>query len=208
MYIQPISNNEISFCRNPMKPNSWSSFKNSVKQKVFDALPNADFKNPSEGIKKVNERISRPAENRAIMGVTAIALQPAIDGSNKKVDEKTRKMSVYRTIAKIVVGTLVGIIVRGSAYSLVKNMTNINGTGKYSKYLLPSEHIKSLKENPEFLANYRSALSTATAICAMIFTNFAIDAPLTVKLTNRLTKNLRETENVAQKEQKQEVKYV
>ena len=207
MYIQPISNNEISFCRNPMKPNSWSSFKNSVKQKVFDALPNADFKNPSEAIKKVNERISRPAENRAIMGVTAIALQPSIDGSNKKVDEKTRKMSVCRTIAKIVVGTLVGIIVRGSAYSLVKNMTNFNGTGKYSKFLLPSKHIESLKNNPEFLANYRSALSTATAICAMMFTNFAIDAPLTVKLTNRLTKNLKETSDDTQPKQKMEVKY-
>ena len=190
-----------------MKPNSWSSFKNRVKQKVFDALPNADFKNPSESIKRVNERISRPAENRAIMGVTAIALQPAIDGSNKKVDEKTRKMSVCRTIAKIVVGTLVGIIVRGSAYSLVKNMTNFNGTGKYSKFLLPSKHIESLKNNPEFLANYRSALSTATAICAMMFTNFAIDAPLTVKLTNRLTKNLKETSDDTQPKQKMEVKY-
>ena len=38
--------------------------------------------------------------------------QPFIDASNKNVDEKTRKVSVARTIAKIIAGTLTGYFVR------------------------------------------------------------------------------------------------
>ena len=188
MYIQPISENNISMRGKP-SPKSWKAAAERIKQKVFDALPDATFKDTSKFWKTVDSRISRPAENRAIMGLTALAMQPIIDASNKKVDDKTRKTSICRTISKIVVGTLVGICVRGSAYHLVKNMTNVNGTSKFSKLLLPKKYIHELVREPKFLENYRSALSTGTAILAMLVTNFAIDAPLTVKMTNSLKKN-------------------
>ena len=42
-----------------------------------------------------------------------------------------------------------------------------------------------MTKDAKLLKNYRSALSTAVAILAMCFTNFAIDAPLTVYLTNK-----------------------
>ena len=187
MYIQPISENNISMYGKP-HPSSWKAMTDRIKQKLFNAAPNATFNDTSKFWKGVDSRISRPAENRAIMGATALALQPAIDASNKKVDEKTRKTSICRTISKIVVGTLVGICVRGSAYKLVKNMTNINGTSKFSKALLPKKYIEELANEPKFLENYRSALSTGSAILAMLVTNFAIDAPLTVKMTNLLKK--------------------
>ena len=184
-------------------PNSWKAITNRIKQKLFDAVPDATFKDTSKFWRNVDSRISRPAENRAIMGVTALALQPAIDASNKKVDEKTRKISICRTISKIVVGALVGICVRGSAYNLVKNMTNINGTTKFSKSLLPKKYIEEIAKEPKFLENYRSALSTGTAILVMLVTNFAIDAPLTVKMTNKLKKKF-----VEGKEQSLNVKEV
>ena len=119
------------------------------------------------------------------MGATALATQPAIDYYNHKVDQETREISRNRTIAKILVGTLVGIIVRGSCYKLVQKMTDLVGKGKYSKALIPQKYYDEFFKNPKLLENYRSALSTGSAICAMCFTNFAIDAPLTVRATNK-----------------------
>lgn len=194
MYIQPISDNNISMYGKKPNPNSWKAITDRIKQKLFDAVPDATFNDTSKFWRTVDSRISRPAENRAIMGVTALALQPGIDASNKKVDEKTRKISICRTISKIVVGALVGICVRGSVYKLVEKMTNINGTGKLSKALLPKKYIEELTKEPKFLENYRSALSTGSAILVMLVTNFAIDAPLTVKMTNALKKKFVEEE--------------
>ena len=120
------------------------------------------------------------------MGATAIVTQPLIDINNKKVDEETRRISRNRTIAKILVGTGVGICIRGSCYELVQKMTNLEGKSKFSKRLLPNAYIKEFIEKPKFLKNYRSALSTALAILVMSVTNFVIDAPLTAILTNKL----------------------
>lgn len=197
MYIQPAVNNNISMQAKPGNIGNLNSFKNRVKQKIIDVLPSIEFKNPTELIKKIDERISRPAENRAIMGFTAILLQPMIDWCNMKVDDETRRVSICRTIAKIIIGTTVGIFVRGSVYKLIKNMTNLNGTTRSSRLFLPEKYINDMLNNPKFLENYRSALSTSTAIGVMLFTNFAIDAPLTAKLTNYFIKK---SENKSLKE--------
>lgn len=182
MYIQPNYNNV-----NMRGSEKNSGFWKRLKQKALDAVPESTFKDGTKKVakwKKYDEAASNPAKNRLIMGVTALATQPAIDYYNHKVDKETREVSRNRTIAKILAGTLVGIAVRGSCYNLVKKMTNIKGTGKFSKALLPTKHLKDLVKEPTFLKNYRNALSTSLAILAMCFTNFAIDAPLTVFLTN------------------------
>ena len=182
MKIQPESNNIA------MSGWSWSSFKNSIKQRVIDAVPESTIKDGTKRVEKwkyFDEKMSKPAENRFIMGATAMVTQPVIDYNNHKVDQETRRVSRNRTIAKILAGTGVGMIVRGSCYSLVKKMTDVNGKSKYSQALLPTEFLKDLTKDAKLLKNYRSALSTAVAILAMCFTNFAIDAPLTVYLTNK-----------------------
>ena len=200
MYIQPISDNNISMYGKPNpKPSSWKAMTNRIKQKLFDALPDATFKDTSKFWREVDSRITRPAENRAIMGVSALTTQPVIDASNKKVDEKTRKISICRTISKIVVGALVGICVRGSVYKCVRTMTNVNGKGSLSKALLPKKYINELAKEPKFLENYRNALSTGSAILVMLFTNFAIDAPLTVRMTNLLKKKFVEKDEPSSK---------
>ena len=186
MNIQPISNNNISMGKTPKKPNP-KSFINRIKQNILDASPNATF-NDKDKIQrwvKFYEQMSRPDINRVVMGGTAFFLQPAIDASNKKVDDDTRKVSICRTIAKIITGTSVGIIVRGSAYKAVEKMTDINGVKPSSKSLLPKKYITELSKDPKLLTNYRSALSTAIAIGAMCITNFVIDAPITTLLTNK-----------------------
>ncbi len=182
MKIQPESNNIA------MTGWNWQSFKNSIKQKVIDVVPEATVKGGAEHIdkwKKIDDWVSKPAENRLIMGATALVTQPVIDYNNHKVDEETRRVSRNRTIAKILAGTTVGMIVRGSCYKLVGKMTDVNGKGKYSKFLLPESYINKFARDTKILKNYRSALSTGVAILAMCFTNFAIDAPLTVFLTNK-----------------------
>ena len=183
MKIQPESNNIA------MTGWNWQSFKNVIKQKVIDAVPETTIKDGAKRVqrwKSVDERISKPAENRLIMGATAIITQPVIDYHNHKVDQETRRVSRNRTISKILAGTTVGIIVRGSCYGIVEKMTDLNGNGKYSKSLLPTKFLKDLAQDAKLLKNYRSALSTAVAIFVMCFTNFLIDAPLTLYLTNKL----------------------
>ena len=189
MYIQPITNNISMYgAQPPKKPNSWRKFVKQVEQKVVDMFPNATFKDEAkrvDSLNRIGDRISRPMENRLIMGATAIITQPTIDMCNHRVDEDTRIVSRNRTIAKIIAGTLVGMAVRGSSYNIVEKMTNIEGTGKHSKSLIPTKYLEEFKNAPKKLKSYRSALATFVAILAMCITNFAIDAPLTVYLTNK-----------------------
>ena len=74
------------------------------------------------GLEYAGKRLHAP-EQRLILGATALATQPFIDLNNKSVDKETRMTSVARTLAKIIAGTLVGVIVRQAGISLVKHYT-------------------------------------------------------------------------------------
>ena len=200
MYIQPCDNNV-----NMHGLKDWSKYLKTLKQKAFDKIPNAVFNDNSSNIKiwnKIQEELSNPAQNRLLMGATAILTQPAIDYYNHKVDKETREISRNRTIAKIIAGTIAGILVRGSAHEIVKYMTNTKATSKLKKALLPTFKIDSLIKTEPFLMNYRNALSTFLAVAAMSVTNFAIDAPFTVFLTNHLNARTKEKKLLAEKEGK------
>ena len=187
MNIQPIQYNSVSM--QGKKDSSWNRIKRRIAQKVLDTLPSHTQKESArcrDEWNKIDNWISKPAQNRALMGVAAIITQPAIDYHNHKVDEETRRISRNRTIAKIIAGTCVGILVRGSAYKAVVSMTNIGGKSKSSKALLPKKFLGEISKNEKFLKNYRNALSSSLAILAMCVTNFVLDAPLTVFLTNKL----------------------
>ena len=186
MNIQPIQNDNISMG------------KRSLGQKIWDAIPQhtqSESAKKLEQWKKIDEFISRPAENRGIMGATALLTQPAIDYYNNKVDEETRRVARNRTIAKIIAGASVGMfVVRGPIYKLITKMTDINGKSRFSKSLLPKKYLTEIGKNEKFLKNYRSALSMAIALVAMCFTNFALDAPLTIFLTNMLNQTTKPKE--------------
>ena len=187
MYIQP-NNNSVNMYGSKWEPNFWRR----LKQKALDACPEHTIKlkgNESQKYDKINGRITRPDVNRLIMGATAIVTQPAIDYSNHQVDKETREVACIRTIAKILAGTLVGVAVRGSCYKLVQSMTNIKGHGRWSKELLPTENLQQLLDDKNLLNNYRNAIATFISIMVMSITNFVIDAPLTVFLTNKLNEN-------------------
>lgn len=206
MNIQPNQNN-ISMngaAGNGYNKGSWKALKDRVKQGILDTLPSATFKDEKavDKWKKLDEKISKPAENRLIMGASAIVTQPLIDSRNKKVDDETRRVSRNRTIAKILVGTGVGICIRGSCYELVQKMTDLEGKCKRSKSLIPPAYLEEFTKYPKFLKTYRSALSTALAILVMSVTNFVIDAPLTALLTNKLN-----SKNAPEKTSKKEAIY-
>ena len=192
MNIQNYNNSyNISYGHKRPKPtSSWGRFKDRVKQMVLDTFPEftPDIKNHADTFDKCTKEMAHPAVNRAIMGVTALATQPAIDYYNHRVDEETRTVSRNRTIAKIVAGTSVGILVRGLSYELVNKMTNLKGKGKFSRALIPDKSYlkKFLKDSGNLINNHKNALAWGLAMLAMCVTNFVLDAPLTVYFTNKL----------------------
>ena len=183
MNIQPGQNNNIS-----MQGKRWDRFTDKIMQKTLNLFPEHTAKESARKLEKWNNFdnwVSRPDINRGVMGATALVTQPFIDASNHKVDEETRKVSICRTIAKIIAGTGVGMfVVRGPLYKAITSMTNINSKAKYSKALIPKKFLSEISSNEKFLKNYRSALSMSIALGAMGITNFVLDAPLTIALTN------------------------
>ena len=105
---------------------------------------------------------------------------------SKIKDEKTKKISVCKTLSKILVGTTTGIIVRNLAI-------------KHSNKLLSCEYFKKLV--PEIINNAQKRLllqkniGDIIAIGVCLITNFLIDAPLTKLSTNFLVKKFVNKEN-------------
>lgn len=161
-------------------------------QRTLDILPDSTYSNPKviNDIKKIGEEISS-AEQRLILGASALISQPFIDARNKKVDEKTRKVSVARTIAKILVGTFTGYFVRKGCIKAIKTLSQIPGPGvpKYKSLFTPKDVLDNTTEK---FKQYRNTIGTVTALVVMMFTNFLIDAPLTKLLTNAIVKRQEE----------------
>ena len=154
----------------------------------------------------IGKRINSP-EQRLIQGVTALAIQPAIDYNNHKADKETRAISVARTIGKIVAGTLTGVAIRYASIALTKKFSQykiqeiiLDKGQELVKKIVP----KTSKDvfmptinfaNPTMTAekfaekydNYIKAMGTVLACVTMMFTNFLIDAPLTKLITKWLT---------------------
>lgn len=148
-------------------------------------------------------------EQRIILGATALATQPFIDLNNKDVDEETRKISAARTIAKIIAGTTVGVIVRyagiwaANRYSKFEKVF-ADADKKIIEKIIPDKKNGFL--TPAFAKNtifpisdaelakrmtrYRKAMGTLLATIAMVATNFLCDAPLTKYLTKVFQKGL------------------
>lgn len=167
---------------------SISNCYHSAQQRVLNMFPEkvCSKEKTTRVIKKIGEEVSS-AENRLILGVTALMSQPFIDGHNKNVDEKTRKVSVARTIAKIIAGTTTGYLIRKGCIKGIKAFSQIPGPNvpKYKTIFTP----KNIKNNmTDAFAQYRNAIGTIVALVVMMFTNFLIDAPLTRFLTNKFIK--------------------
>lgn len=158
----------------------------------------------------VGKYINSP-EQRLIQGVTAMSIQPFVDYYNKKADDETRAVSVSRTIGKIIAGTLVGVGVRYlSIYATkqfsrytIKEVLNKDGIELVKKVVPKSKKDifmpilnfktpnKTAEQFQEKYNNYIKTMGTVVACFAMMFTNFAFDAPLTKWITSKLTPIMR-----------------
>lgn len=184
----------------------------------------------SNFLEKVNQNVSSP-EQRLILGVTALFLQPFIDLNNKRVNEETRLMSFSRTLSKIVVGTTVGVLVRKGCIKLAQNYTKVvpqmkeackdaiaelrkkgenpeNHPVRWAKrgdknYLLAPDYVRTYMD--DYYKNYVNALGSVMGIGVSLVTNFLIDAPLTQIMTNSVYKKITSDKNksadIAAKEQ-------
>lgn len=159
---------------------------------VFDKLPSVEFKSEKilKGIKSAGLYISSP-QNRVILGATALMSQPFIDLHNKHVDDETRKVSMARTVAKIVAGTSTGFLVRHYSIKAVDAFTkNPDKAENFLHSILFPKGIS--KVTAKGMIQYRKALGTFISLAVMMFTNFAIDAPLTKILTNIFVKKIKD----------------
>lgn len=194
MNINPVQNNNIS-----MKgKGDISKFWKRLKQSTLDLSPTIYLKDKAnlDTYKKVTDICTHPVHNKLIIGGTALLSQPLIDNCNTELDEKTRKISVYRTISKILAGTFVGIIVRGASYGFVKKLSDPNGSKTYNKRLIPEKYIQEFIKDSTLLKKHRNTVSTILALGVMSITNILLDAPLTIYLTNKLTKKTDNNDNV------------
>ena len=169
-----------------------SPFTNSAKS-LYNKLPSITVaKNKViNSVEYIGRKWTSP-QQRVIMGATAIVTQPFIDAKNNKVNEDTRRASVAKTIAKIIVGTATGFAVRylcikGIKYSsrtLSEIPKNTKPFTKKLQTLFTPENINAA--NKDALEQYRNAMGTFVSLGIMLFTNFMVDAPWTKKLTNVL----------------------
>ena len=177
-----------------------------VKRSKINYSPNfkgANFtKAAQSGLIWISNNFSSPHQ-RAILGITALCTQPFIDLYNRHIKKEDKPITVSKTIAKIVAGTLVGIFMRYYAIKAVKNFTKTVKSGKYSQLLLPEDIVSKLKIDKDSvsesdLLNYRNGLGTFLGLVGCVFTNFAVDAPLSKVLTNVIYNNF--LKNIFKKE--------
>lgn len=140
-----------------------------------------------ESIKWIGREISSP-ENRLILGITALASQPFIDAKNKTLDEEIKGVVIARTIAKIIVGTTTGVLIRKGCIKAIDLMATVPKKGitmpKIRQILLPAVQ----KIDLDILKQYKNTMGTLLGLGVMLFTNFLVDAPLTQLLTNVMVK--------------------
>ena len=144
-----------------------SSALRSAKQRAMNAVPDMELSGNTNWINKAGEKISS-AEQRLILGASALMSQPFIDAHNRNVDEKTRKVSVARTIAKIIAGTATGFAIRKGCIKAIKAMSQPRGANvpKWKSFFTPKDITKT---NTDAFMQYRNAMGTVVALVVMMF---------------------------------------
>lgn len=179
--------------------NSISTFTRAMTQRVLNAVPKLTVNSAkaNKALAWVGKHISSP-ENRLILGVTALASQPFIDLSNRKVDEDTRKVSAARTVAKIIAGTSTGVLVRYGCIKAIDAFTKLpseleamKNPSRLRTLFTPTAALQGKLTN---LKLHKNALGTLLSLGVMLFTNFLIDAPLTKFLTNKFVDKIHKKE--------------
>ena len=185
----------ISSIRNFSFSRAYDKFSRKLSRAALNAVGSREnlptISNPKtiHAIDWIGKKLSS-AENRLILGASALLSQPFIDASNKDVDLETRKYSVCKKKTKIIAGTATGYTIRKlcikSIDAFTKSVSDIKPDMKFKT--LRTLFTPTLKYTADELSQYKNTLGTILALGVMVFTNFLIDAPLTKGLTNAFTK--------------------
>ena len=192
-----------------MSIKSISNLGSAAVNGIVRKIPSATINNEKvlKTIKWTADHLAAPHNNRLILGITAILIQPLIDLYNRNVDEKTRKTSVARTLAKIIAGTTTGYFIRYACFKGIEYMTKdpAKAVQKLNSTIFPKglSFLKKMESalypkgianvTIEGLKNHKNAISTFAGLGIMLFTNFLIDAPFTKYLTNKFIKRIDNT---------------
>lgn len=175
----------VFLLRTDLSVQNNTAFCGSFYDNFFKRLPNREIKNSAQ-YNKLGHALASPHWNRLVLGGAAIATQPAIDFFNPKVDIDTAATSALRTMAKIIVCTAVGFLVRGTCFALANKFIHANPKMGYTG-LTPEAILK--QKNPKaqesMLKLHRNTVSTVSALGVMMFTNFLLDAPFATMLANK-----------------------
>lgn len=159
----------------------------NLQQGIINSIPQTTYTSDKSvsRIGKIGREISS-AEQRLILGASALMSQPFIDAHNRNVDEETRKVSVARTVAKIIAGTFTGYFIRKGCIKAISSWSKLpaKGVPKYKSLFVPTAKDLKINVNSDAFKQYQNAFGTIAALLVMMVTNFAIDLPLTKFLTN------------------------
>ncbi|MBQ8460667.1 hypothetical protein IJ541_11295 [bacterium] len=167
-----------------------SNFTSKITTSITRVIPSwaSTSKRANRAISWIGKHVSSP-QNRLILGATALMSQPFIDLHNRKVDEETRKVSAARTVAKIIAGTTTGFLIRYGCIKAIdyccmlpSQITKLTKFPRLRTLFTPDSAISGVLKD---LGHYKQSLGTIISLAVMVFTNFAIDAPLTKFLTNK-----------------------
>lgn len=169
--------------------------------------PKAVSNNFQDAAKWIGRKLSSPHQ-RALQGVAALAIQPIIEYKNKDVDDDTRAVATARIIGKVFSGVLVGVIVRAGCIALMGRFAKTpsadefarlaqEGAVKGKKFLdnLLAPSVKKVKELinnqgknlDDIYSDHRKGMGTLIGTLVGMYTNFAVDVPITEWMTDKLT---------------------
>lgn len=120
------------------------------------------------------------AQLRLYLGVTALGTKSSIDYlTNKKLDKDTRKYSLIKTIAKIVIGTTTGVLVRKAGLEIGKKLTS-----KACKNFRIAVPYTKQADKKVFI----EGVSNSLAFVATVISTICLDVPLINKVLSQVGK--------------------
>ena len=122
-------------------------------------------------------KINTPTQ-RLVIGSSAMFLQPVIDLSNKKVDDKTRQTAASRSFSRAIIGTVSGIAVRVACFKIGDVFTQ------------PGKNLHVAGLDTKQFKNYSRAVGNILSLGVLLFSNFLVDVPLINKMSAYVNKKV------------------
>ena len=178
-----------------------NNYKGSSAPSFGTKIPKELGTKTSDLLTRIGKRFNTP-EQRIFIGATALAFQPWIELKNKKVDKKTSQSGASRAIGRAIIGTAVGVIVRGSCIRAGRFLAGVkiekvkDSAGKVIEEIIHKNpkrlcYIQELTgANTDQILKYSKAVGNVMSFAVLPFTNLFVDAPLISKMSGWINTNV------------------